>query len=54
MAAWMVLGCGREPPTTIPPGAKPIELRLDHLRHLGFDVTGLSRSRRIRGTRRRG
>ena len=36
----MILGCGPgPPPVAIPSGAKPIELRLDHLRHLGIDVT---------------
>jgi multiple sugar transport system substrate-binding protein len=39
-AVSMVLGCGADPPpVAVPAGAKPIELRLDHLRHLGFDVT---------------
>lgn len=39
-AAVGVLGCGRAlPPVPIPSEARPIELRLDHLRHLGFDVT---------------
>jgi hypothetical protein len=39
-AALMMLGCGPgPPPVAIPAGAKAIELRLDHLLHLGFDVT---------------
>jgi multiple sugar transport system substrate-binding protein len=33
-------GCRQAaPPVEVPSGARPIELRLDHLRHLGFDVT---------------
>ncbi len=33
-------GCGGPPPRAdVPPAAKSVELRLDHLRHLGFDVT---------------
>ncbi len=33
-------GCGERPsPITIPPEATPVDLRLDHLRHLAFDVT---------------
>ena len=40
LAAALVLACGPgPPPVDIPPGAKPIALNLDHLRHLGFDVT---------------
>ncbi len=39
-SALIFLGCGSgPPPVTIPPGAKPVELNLNHLRHLGFDVT---------------
>ena len=39
-ASLMFLGCGPgPPPVAVPSGAKPIELRLDHLRHLGIDVT---------------
>jgi multiple sugar transport system substrate-binding protein len=38
--AWVILGCGSgPPPVAVPAGAKAIELRLDHLLHLGFDVT---------------
>ncbi|MEE9470321.1 MAG: hypothetical protein V3W32_01280, partial [Gemmatimonadota bacterium] len=38
--ALMMLGCGPSPPpAAVPAGAKAIALRLDHLRHLGFDVT---------------
>lgn len=46
-AALMILGCGPgSPPVTVPAGAKPIELRLDHLRHLGIDVTVAGRPAR--------
>ncbi len=34
------------PPVAVPSGAKPIELRLDHLRHLGIDVTVAGRPAR--------
>jgi multiple sugar transport system substrate-binding protein len=43
----VTLGCGhRPPPVDISADAKPIELRLDHLRHLGFEVTVAGRSAR--------
>jgi multiple sugar transport system substrate-binding protein len=36
----MTLGCGgAPPPVDVPSAAKAVELRLDHLHHLGFDVT---------------
>jgi multiple sugar transport system substrate-binding protein len=42
-----ILGCGRgQPPVAVPAAAKPIELRLDHLRHLGIDVTVAGRPAR--------
>ena len=38
--ALLTLGCGgAPPPVDVPSAAKAVELRLDHLRHLGFDVT---------------
>jgi multiple sugar transport system substrate-binding protein len=47
VAAVAVLGCGQGvPPAPIPPAARPIQLRLDHLRHLGFDVTVAGRPAR--------
>ena len=43
----MMLGCGRAPPPVdVPSAAKAVELRLDHLRHLGFDVTVAGRPAR--------
>ncbi len=43
----MMLGCGgAPPPVDIPSAAKAVELRLDHLRHLGFDVTVAGRPSR--------
>ncbi len=42
----VILGCGPGPPVAIPPGAKSIELRLNHLRHLGIDVTVAGRPAR--------
>jgi hypothetical protein len=46
-AASLILGCGPgPPPVAVPSGAKPIALRLDHLRHLGIDVTVAGRPAR--------
>jgi hypothetical protein len=43
----LLLSCGPGPqPVAVPPGARPVEPRLDHLRHLGLDVTVAGRPAR--------
>lgn len=43
----LTIGCGgAPPPIDVPSAAKAVELRLDHLRHLGFDVTVAGRPAR--------
>ena len=38
-AVLLALGCSGRPPVAVPPDALPVKLTLDHLRHLGFDVS---------------